>query len=229
MTSQPAEAFGFVQHKTGHEIPIRARAVPVHNAHGSIIGAVETFHKQQAASPDRREQTLDLPGYVDEVTNLASHVTMHSHLRETLGTFAEVHIPFGVLLFRLEGLEHFRSTLGPDAASSLLRVVARTLEFALWKTDFVGRWSEDQFLVILNGCREEALHSMRNRIEAALASDSIEWWGERRSLPVAVGEALAQPGDSIESLMERTEKSLAPPAEKRGNASAAQAGQSSGS
>jgi diguanylate cyclase (GGDEF)-like protein/PAS domain S-box-containing protein len=229
MTSQPAEAVGFVQHKAGHEIPIRARAVPVHNARGSIIGAVETFHKQQAASPDRREETLDLPGYVDEVTNVASHVMMHSHLRETLGTFAEVHVPFGVLLFRLEGLERFRATVGPDAASSLLRVVARTLEFALWKTDFVGRWSDDQFLVILNGCREEALHSMHDRIQAALASDSIEWWGERRSLPVSVGETMVHPGDSIESLMERAEKSLTAASEMRAQAAAAHAGQSSGS
>src|SRR5579859_7967703 len=42
-TSQPAEAISFLHHKVGHEIPVRVRAVPVHNQHGSIIGAVETF------------------------------------------------------------------------------------------------------------------------------------------------------------------------------------------
>jgi diguanylate cyclase len=90
----------------------------------------------------------------------------------------------------------------------LLRVVARTLEGALWRTDFVGRWSDDQFMVILNGCRDEALHSVRERVRRMLASDAIEWWGERRSLPVSIGEATAQPGDSIESLMGRVQKSL---------------------
>ena len=227
----PAEAIGYLHHKSGHEVPVRVRAVPVHNAHGSIIGAVETFEDQQpATSPDHREDSLKLPGCVDDVTAVASQAMMHSHLRETLGTFTEVQVPFGLLCFRLEGLEHFRASFGPEAASSLLRVVARTLEAALWKTDFVGRWSDDQFLVILNGCREEALYSVRERLRHMLASNAIEWWGERRSLPISIGQATAQTADTVESLMERAQKSLA--AASAGNARAATAPsgtQSSGS
>jgi PAS domain S-box-containing protein len=102
-TSQAVEALGFLHHKAGHEVAVRARAVPVRDGHGSIIGAVETFEEQQpAANLDYRGENL--PGCVDEVTSVASHIMMQSHLRETVGTFAEVHVPFGVLIFRLEGL-----------------------------------------------------------------------------------------------------------------------------
>jgi len=228
-TSQPAEAIGFLHHKAGHEIPVRARAVPVHNAHGSIIGGMEIFEEQErAASLDHREQ--DLPGCVDEMTGVASHVMMQSHMRQTLGIMAEVQVPFGVLLVQFEGLEHFRASFGPDAAASLLRVVARTLGGALWRTDFVGRWSDDQFLVILNGCREEALRSVRERVHRMLATDGIEWWGERRSLPVSIGAAPAQPDDSIESLLERVQKSLDAASTARSRAAAASGGnQTSGS
>jgi GGDEF domain-containing protein len=73
----------------------------------------------------------------------------------------------------------------------------------------VRRWSDDQFLVILNACREEAMHAVRDRVRRMLANDGIEWWGERRSLPISIGEATAQPDDTIESLMERAQKSLA--------------------
>ncbi len=208
-TSQPCEAIGFLHHKAGHEIPVRVRSVPVHNAHGSIVGAVEVFEEQQpAAIPDHREDSLNLPGCVDEVTGVASQVMMRSHLRETLATFSEVQVPFGILFFRLQGLENFRARFGMPAASSLLRVVAHTLEGALWRTDFVGRWSDDQFLVILNGCREEALHSVRERMRRMLANDGIEWWGERRSLPVSIGQATAEAGDTVESLITRAQRSL---------------------
>jgi diguanylate cyclase (GGDEF)-like protein/PAS domain S-box-containing protein len=224
-TSQPAEAFGFLHHKAGHEIPVRIRAVPVHNEHGSIIGALEAFEDQHAVfSLDHREDRFNLPGYVDDGTGVLSHAMMQSHLRETLGTFADVHVPFGVLCFRLEGLEHFRASFGPEAASSLLHVVARTLEGALWRTDFVGRWRDDQFLVILNGCREEALHSVRERVRRMLANDAIEWWGERRSLPVSIGEATAQPGDTVESLMERAQRSLEAASAWRTQSAAASSG-----
>ena len=209
-TSQPAETIGFLQHKDGYEIPVRLRAVPVHNPHGSIIGAAETFEEmQQDPRRDRREDAQRLPGCTDDVTGVASPVMMRSHLRQTLATFAEVQVPFGILCFRLEGLQHFRASLGPEAASSLLRVGARSLESSLWTTDVVGRWSDDQFLVILNACREEAMHAVRERVRRMLANDGIEWWGERRSLPISIGEATAQPDDTIESLIERAQKSLA--------------------
>jgi diguanylate cyclase (GGDEF)-like protein/PAS domain S-box-containing protein len=208
-TSQSAEANGFLHHKAGYEIPVRVRAVPVHNQHGSIVGAVETFEEPQTtASSNDRGETNALPGCIDEVTSVASHARMQSHLRETLATMVAFQVPFGVLGIRLEGLQDFRSSLGPEAASSLLRVVARSLEGALWRTDFVGRWADNQFLVILNGCREEALSPIRERVRRLLSGDGIEWWGERRSLPVSIGHATAQADDTVESLMERVQKSL---------------------
>ncbi len=207
-SAQPVEAIGFLHHKKGHEIPVRVHAVPVRNAHGSIVGAVEIFEEQQQANPDHRDQSLEVPGCVDETTGIESRAVMQAHLRETVGTFNEVRVPFGILRFRLEGLEQFRARFGQEAASSLLRVVARTLESSLWKSDHVGRWTEDEFLVILNGCREEAIASVRERVRRMLANDGIAWWGERRSLPVSIGQAMAQPGDSVESLLERSQQSL---------------------
>jgi diguanylate cyclase (GGDEF)-like protein/PAS domain S-box-containing protein len=220
-TSRTCEAIGFLHHKAGHEIPVRLRSAPVHNAHGSVVGAVEVFEEQQPATgPDHREESLNLPGCVDEVTGIASQVMMRSHLRETLGTFSEVQVPFGILFFRLEGLADFRARFGAPAAISLLRAVAHTLESALWKTDFVGRWSDDQFLVILNVCSKAALHLVCERMRRMLANDGIEWWGERRSLPVSIGQATAETGDTVESLITRAQGSLTASSKERAHGAA---------
>jgi diguanylate cyclase (GGDEF)-like protein len=157
---------------------------------------------------------------------MASPTLMRSHLRETLAAFAQGQPPFAVLCLRLEGLPHFRASLGPEAASSLLRVVARTLEGTLWTTDVIGRWDDDQFLVILKGCSEEALPAVRERVRLILASDGIEWWGERRSLPFSIGQSFAQPGDSVESLIARAQKSLETASASRTHAASASSGTS---
>src|ERR1700751_948150 len=126
-TSHPAEATGILRHKAGYELPVRIRAVPVRNEHGSIIGALETFEElQQAANPDRGEPSRRLPDCIDGTTHLASRAMMQSHLRQSLLTFDELQIPFGVFLVRVEGLPHFRASLGPEAGVSLLRVFGRT-------------------------------------------------------------------------------------------------------
>jgi len=96
-SAQPTEAVGLLHHKAGHEIPVRVRAVPVRNPHGSIIGALETFEDEQAVKFDHREDRAKPPGSVDEVTGVASQPITQSHLRETLSTFTEVNVPFGIL------------------------------------------------------------------------------------------------------------------------------------
>lgn len=73
----------------------------------------------------------------------------------------------------------------------------------------MGRWSDDQFLVILNGCRDQSLYPVRERIRRMLANDAIEWWGERRSLSLSIGQATAELGDTVESIMQRAQQSLA--------------------
>jgi diguanylate cyclase (GGDEF)-like protein/PAS domain S-box-containing protein len=207
-TSHPAEATGFLHHKAGHEITVSTRAVPIHNERGSIIGAVETFENLQAApSPDDRDAMRQSPDFTDAVTGLASWAMMLSNLQEMMAKYSKVQVLYAVLFFRVEGLTHFRASLGQEAASSLLRVIARTLESSLWITDFVGRWSDDQFLVILGGCREEAVGSVRERVRRTLAGESIEWWGERRSLPVSIGEASGQAEDTVELVLQRAQKS----------------------
>jgi diguanylate cyclase (GGDEF)-like protein/PAS domain S-box-containing protein len=226
--SVSTESLGFLHHKSGHELPVRIRAVPVHNAHGSIIGVAETFEEQQTFPLDSREGSIR-SDCVDEVTGIPSQILMRSHLHESLERFAELQLPFGVLIFRLEGLEHFRAAFGTEATSSLLRVTARTLEGAIFKTDFAGRWSDDQFLLILNGCREDALYSVRERIRRMLAMEGIEWWGERRSLPVWVGQAAPQADDTPELLVVRAQQSLKASLDSRSRAASAGPSLTSGS
>jgi diguanylate cyclase (GGDEF)-like protein/PAS domain S-box-containing protein len=228
-TAQPAEALGFLHHKAGHEVAVRVRAVPVHNARGAIIGAVETFEDQQPAELGDREAGFDASSCMDDISGIASRAMMQSHLRETLGTFADMHVPFGVICLRLEGLDDFRARYGPEAVASLLRMIARTLESSLWRTDLVGRWSDDEFLAIVNGCTEEALRSVAERVRRMLAGNGIEWWGERRSIQVSIWRAVAESGDTVESLMERVQKSPDAAPGMRAQAAGAGGSQASGS
>jgi diguanylate cyclase (GGDEF)-like protein/PAS domain S-box-containing protein len=207
-SSQRADATGFLHHKNGHEIPVRIRAVPVHNGRGSIIGAVETFEDLQpeatGAAVDANQAT---PDYIDHVTGVASRAMMHSHLQRRLCSSAEDG-SFRILLLQVHRLAHFRASLGTEAASSLLRVIARTLEACLSTSDLIGRWSDDQFLLILHESHDEGMEALRERIRRMLAGEGIEWWGERRSLPVFVGASTAQTGDTVESLLHRVLASL---------------------
>ena len=208
-TSHNAEGTGILYHKAGHEIPVRARAVPVRSEHGSIVGAVEIFEElQQSPQSDRASCSSQVAEFLDAVTGTANHAAMERHLRRALSSFREMQAPFGIFLVQVEKLGHFRANLGAEAGFSFLRLVARTLESAFSFTDFIGRWRDDQFLVVVNEFHEEALSSIRERIRRILAREGIEWWGERHSLPVSIGGAFVRPDDTFEMLLDRAQQSL---------------------
>lgn len=202
---KPVETISFLHHKSGYRTQAHVWAIPLRNKNGSIIGVIQTFEGDNAVhGPDPNDRSLKEHGWLDDVTGLLNQAMMRSHLRETLGTFNELHIPFGVILLEVCGLDHFRARYGQGAARSILQVLARTLRNTVWPTDFVGRWSEDRFLVILMGCSGDALHAVAGRMLRMMASATIMWWGEELSVAVSLGRAAAQPGDTIESLLQRT-------------------------
>ena len=206
-TAQRIERMALLHHKAGHEIPVRARSVSVHNEHGSIVGAVETFEEIKEVNHSEARGSISR-SEIDSVTSAARRETIELHLTRAIARFREGQIPFGVLLLRIEQLAHFRSRFGGEAASSFLRLVARTLEGALWTAEVIGRWTEDEFLVLLAGVQEEEIRTVRERVRRTVAGEGIEWWGERHSLPVSIGEATIRTGDDLKTLIERAETSL---------------------
>jgi diguanylate cyclase (GGDEF)-like protein/PAS domain S-box-containing protein len=207
--ARPAEAAGYLHHKAGQLVAVHLWTSPVRDPRGSIVGATKNFaEKHEVTSSDHRQGDLTASGCVDDVTGISNHAIMQSHLRETLGTFSELQVPFGIVLVRLEELNNFRANFTPEAGAALLRMAAQTIEGALWKTDIAGRWGDDQFLMILNGCGDDALLAVRERIRRMLTYDAIDWWGEKLSLPISLGHAAARAGDTAELLLERAQQAL---------------------
>ncbi|MBZ5683072.1 MAG: diguanylate cyclase [Acidobacteriia bacterium] len=208
--ARPVEASAFLHHKAGHRTPVHIWAAPVRDQHGSIIGAAQSFERLRAASSASGGLRTGDHTWLDEATGVANHAMMQSHLREALSTFTEMQVPFGVICVRLDEVEGLRAKYGQEAVYSILRVVAQTLECALRPTDYVGHWSEDQFLAILTGCSEVGLPAVCERVHKMIASGSIEWWGgEVFAGMIAMGKAFPQSGDSVETLVARVRQSLA--------------------
>lgn len=207
--SRPFEANGFIHHKSGHRIPVHTWAAPLRDKSGSIIGVIHTFDSQFATNPpDPKEHSLKQRGWLDEVTDLPNLAIMHSHLRETLATYTELHIPFAIMLLEFPDLDQFRSRYGQGAARAILQVLAHTMRNTLWPTDFLGRWNDGRFLAILTGCSEEALYTAAARMLHMLENATIMWWGEELSVRACLGHAGAQNGDNLESLLQRAGRSL---------------------
>jgi diguanylate cyclase (GGDEF)-like protein len=112
------------------------------------------------------------------------------------------------LLLRLPELETFVARRGAEAGRLLMRAIGETLSNTVRNNDLAGRWSENEFLMILADCDGSNAPWIAERITSVANAATIRWWGEQLSAPVSFGVATAQYGDSLEFLIDRARISL---------------------
>jgi len=207
-----------ILHKDGYRFPIVLRTNPIRNGHGAVIGASESFEKSHIASElRRRHSALADFGCLDVVTGVAAQGFMETQIRENLITFAEHHIPFGILLMQIDELDKYRASRGPAVIPTILRIIAQSLENCLRPTDILGCWEQYQFLIILTDCKEAEVSLVGDRMRRIIGRSEIEWWGDRFSVTSTVGGGGCREGDTAAMLIERATTSLQESLSKGGN------------
>jgi diguanylate cyclase (GGDEF)-like protein/PAS domain S-box-containing protein len=205
----PQEAGVYLQHKSGHRVPVRVRAFPVRRLDGAVIGAVEMFEEQSSSLlSSRREEMLAAHGLLDPATRLPNHAIMQSYLRENLNLYREHHLPFGVLVIEIEHVKQFVDAHSREALTVILHVVARSISHQLGSDCWLGPWSGNQFLALVPGCSLLDLERIRKQIRELVSCSAVQWWGEQLSVAVQVGYAMVEAEDEPDRLLARAQQSL---------------------
>ena len=199
-----------LRHRSGHRLHLRVRTVPIRNSHGTIIAAAQSFDDNPSASAwDRRQHRLAGYGCLDPISGVLTREFTFSQLQKHLATFAEHSVPFSVLCIEVDQLDHLRATYGLAVVTSVLQVVAQTLETSLRPTDSLGRIADNRFLALLAECAQPNIEKTARRLKKMVSSSEVKWWGDKWPVSASFGGAAVHTGDTVESLLERAEQSLA--------------------
>src|SRR5882757_5556475 len=215
---KPLQAEISLRHKSGHRIPVKLWAFPIRNADGVIVAAAESFEENICITDwDRRQAKLATYGCIDRASGLLTHGMIQSHVRESLGMFADHQVPFSLLCIQIDHLEKVQARDGPGAIAAVLRVVGQTLENSLRPTDFLGRWQENQFLAIMAECSGTEISSASERLRRMVGASQISWWGDRLPVTISLGGTAAKHSDTVDAMILRAEEALQESATLGGN------------
>jgi two-component system cell cycle response regulator len=202
-----------LRHKNGHPVAVVFRINPLRNLQGVVNYVVGSFEEPHAALRTANKSRPAVPaGGVDDTTGVANHGYIEFHLRENLAGFVQYQVPFGVMCLQLDRFERLRSAYGRQATDTMLRVITETLRNSLRPSDLLGHWGDDQFLTVLPNCGGRGAEMASERLQKLVAGAGIHWWGEQLSIATSVGYASAETGDTVESLVDRAQRSLKPSA-----------------
>ncbi len=215
---KPREARAYVHHKSGYAVPVSLRAVPIRDAKGRVIGATESFVERPWVSKQRRpDSDLEVGEGLDALTQLADYSFSEAYLANRHRFAYEHNIPFGLLCVQLDRLDTLKASHGLEAADSILNVIAHTLRNAIDPQDFVGRWSDDQFLAIIATGSLEELSTTAARLRRLAESSEIVWWGDELSVTVSIGGTVVAPLEPVEEFLGRVGMALMEAVAQGGN------------
>jgi len=207
-----------LRHKSGHRMLVRLHAAPIRNPHGTVIGAVENFDVLGSTTEfEERHNKLAAYGCLDGDSGVLNHGMLQTHLRETLATFNDHRVPFSILCIGIDRLDDIKSRYGAGTVTAMIRVTGQTLENSLRPTDYIGRWMENEFLVVLTECSAQEVGRVGERLRKMVNQCKVEWWGDSLKVTVSMGATSALDADSAEAILQRAEDALRECVEQGGN------------
>jgi len=144
----------------------------------------------------------------DPLTGLGNRRLLEEALQTGLAAVAET--PLALLMLDIDHFKAVNDSHGHPAGDAVLRNLAQTLEQGLGGNSTASRFGGEEFAIILTGSslREavQAADALRNRIGNAAVT--LKPSGQRVSVTVSLGVAVAHAGESVAQLLERADQAL---------------------
>jgi len=188
-----------LRHRLGHELPAIVRVMVLRNGLGERIGNMVVFHPAQCLDALPHGATTEDAGVEENVADL------QERLQREFEDFEQGAPPFGVLWLTVDQAQGLRRTHGPQACDAMFERVERALAGGLRPSDQLGRWGDDEFLVLSHERTPEMLAAHAQKLAGLARTADFRWWGDRVSLTVSIGAAQADQTESLAQLLERAQ------------------------
>ena len=189
-------------HKLGHNVPVAMRTLVLRDGLGKRIGTAVVFH------PVESLDALPHGEHSEDSSAEADLVEFEVRLESALEDFQEGGESFGVLWITVDQAHELRKTHGVKACESMLAKVERALANGLRPADEIGRWGDDEFLVISHERTAEMLAAHAQVLAGLARTADFRWWGDRISLTVSIGAAQAEGDGSLANLLEKAKLAM---------------------
>jgi diguanylate cyclase (GGDEF)-like protein len=199
------------RHQLGHELPLIARMQLLQNGLGEQLGIAILFH------PAERLDALPHGESDDNVDVQASQADMEERLQTEFEDFERGGEALGVLWIGVDQGPELRKTHGVAACQAMVDKVRRPLATGLRPAEELGRWGDNEFLVIAHERTAEMLASRARTLTGLARTADFRWWGDRLSLTVSIGAAQAEPGDTLARLLKRASRAMETGTREGGN------------
>jgi len=194
-SSQSRETLTQARHHLGHEVPVVVHNQVLRDSLGRRIGTAFVFN------PADSLDALPHGQYEEGGDVAASLAEFQDQLSVEFDNFMRGGLPFGVLWINVDQAHLLRGTHGANACEAMIGKMQKALAQGLRPAEKMGRWGDDEFLIISHERTPEMLAAHAQTMAGYARIADFRWWGDKVSLTVSIGAAQADQNVSLVDLL----------------------------
>lgn len=164
--------------------------------------------KQRSGELAQLTSRVELLAHHDELTGLLNRRSLMAILAQELQRSERMGTQFSVAILDLDKFKRVNDTLGHLAGDTTLKIFAQAALHQARKTDRLGRYGGEEFLMVLNGTAVDTALVPIERIRQRLTE--VDWSAVAPDFAItfSCGIASYQTHDSVDSLIKRADDAL---------------------
>ena len=204
---QPRYLEVYIHHKEGFLLPSGTHFFPLTEEKGKIIGAAEIFTdlSPKVLMPQKTAELRKM-ALLDPLTEVGNRRYLEIQLLSRLEELRKFKLSSGILYVDVDKLQNINEAFGIDNGDKVLRTIGQTLQNNVRFFDMVGRWKEDEFIVVILNITESKLDMIANKLRLLVGQATVPIEEDTINASISIGATLTRKNDTIDTLIERAQK-----------------------
>ncbi len=118
--------------------------------------------------------------------------------------------PLSVVMIDVDNFKHINDTFGHAAGDHVLKAVAGRMQSVLRRSDILGRYGGDEFVMLLPETGQEGARRMTERLRAAVATlgEEVGKIDAPVTLSIGITSAVSMANVTLDALLQYADKAL---------------------
>ncbi|WP_372715210.1 GGDEF domain-containing protein, partial [Ilyobacter sp.] len=156
----------------------------------------------------KKEKILEECTYqatVDGLTKLLNRKTIEWKLREEVDRSQRNNGKMSVILLDVDHFKNINDNFGHPKGDLVLEKISEILKNTLRKTDFIGRWGGEEFIVVCIETEQRAVWKVAEKLRKAVGQYKFDL---NTQVTISLGTATLARGESVEDILKRADDNM---------------------
>jgi diguanylate cyclase (GGDEF)-like protein len=178
---------------------------PFSTTHSRIITRLVHFISVVTSELEDANKELKRVSCIDKLTQINNRLKLDEVLEHEFSISTRYNTGLSILILDIDHFKEVNDTFGHLVGDLVLTQLAGILKSCVRKSDTVGRWGGEEFLVILPHTRMKDAKKVAEKIRAAVEKTDFQQAGH---ITCSMGVASFCEGDNSEKLLSRADEAL---------------------